>query len=588
MLIFVCASTWIFPAAAAPSAALGYKPKYPANFRHFNYVNPDAPRGGEISLAVLGNFAHFNPFILKGIPAAGLNELVFEPLMEQSWDEPYSLYAHLANDIALAPDKLSVTFHLDPAARFSNGEPVTADDVKFSFDTLMSKQAHPRYRFYWADIKSAEVVDVHTVRFRFAKVNPELYLIAAQIPVFARQWVGGKSFDQVTMQTPIGSGPYILHSYDLGKQVVYARNPNYWARDRAERRGMFNFDRVVFKYYLDDTVILEAFKAGEFGFMLENNSKRWARDYNGPQFRSGRIRREAFRHRNNAGMQAFVFNLRRPLFQDPRVRRAIMLALDFEWSNRNLFYNQYTRCNSYFSNSELAATGLPQGDELALLAPYRAQLPPAVFTVPWSPPTTDPPHSLRENLRTAQRLLTEAGWHLDGDRLVNASGTPLSFEIILAQGGFERIIAPFARNLAKLGIDARYRTIDTALYQRRTDTFDFDMTVDTMGQSQSPGNELINLWHSSTADQEGSSNLMGVKNPVVDALIEKVIYAPDRKRLVTAVHALDRVMLNYDYVVPNWYIGTHRVAYWDRFGYPKTLPLYYGAESWAIKTWWAK
>ncbi len=577
------------PATAAPAAALGYTPKYPSTFQHFGYVNPNAPRGGEFSVSVMGNFQNLNPFLLKGIPAAGLaTDLVFETLMEQSLDEPYSLYAHLARDVALAPDKLSVTFKLDPAARFSNGDPVTAADVKFSFDTLMSKQAHPRFRFYWADIKGVEALDAHTVRFNFAKVNPELFLIAAQIPIFSRKWVGDKPFDQVTMTTPIGSGPYRLARYDLGKQVVYERNPDYWARDRAERRGMFNFDRVVFKYYLDDTVILEAFKAGEFGFLLENNSKRWARDYNGPQFKSGRIKRTSLRHHNDAGMQGFVFNTRRPLFKDARVRRAITLAFDFDWSNRNLFYNQYTRCNSYFSNSELAATGVPEGEELKLLEPYRQQLPAEVFTVPWAPPTTTPPHSLRENLRLARALLKEAGWHLDGERLVNARGEPFEFEIIIAQAGFDRIFAPFARNLAKLGIAAHYRTIDTALFQRRTDIFDFDMTVDTMGQSQSPGNELMNLWHSSTANQEGSSNLIGINNPVIDALIGKVIYAPDRKHLVTAVHALDRVMQHYDFVVPNWYIATHRIAYWDRYGYPATLPLYFGADTWAIKTWWAK
>jgi microcin C transport system substrate-binding protein len=510
--------------------------------------------------------------------------------MEQSLDEPYSLYAHLAEDIEIAPNRLSVTFRLNPRARFSNGAPVTAQDVQFSFETLTGKQAHPRYRFYWADIRRAVALDARRVRFEFAKVNPELHLIAAQMPVFARAWVGDTPFDKLTTALPIGSGPYVVESYDFGKRVSYVRNPHYWAKDHNTRRGMFNFERIVIKYYKDETVRHEAFKAGEFEFLFENNSKKWARDYTGPQFDSGQIRRTELKHSNNAGMQGFVFNLRRPLFQDIRVRKAIGLALDFEWSNRNLFYNQYTRCYSYFSNSELAATGLPGPDEIELLAPFRRQLPRAVFTETWKPPSTLPPESLRANLRRARDLLAEAGWNLKDGILQNNNGERLEFEIMLVsvQKGFERIIAPFARNLAKLGIDLRYRTVDSALYQRRTDTFDFDMIVESFGQSQSPGNELIGLWHSSTADQEGANNVMGLKSPVVDALIQKVIYAPDRKHLVTATRALDRVLLHGEYVVPNWFIATHRIAYWDRFGIPASTPLYYGAESWMLRSWWKK
>jgi len=575
---------------AAPFVALGYTPKYPPGFHHFDYLNPNAPRGGDLILSAFGNFDSFNPYQLKGIPAAGLSELVFESLMEQSLDEPYSLYAHLAEDIEIAPNRLSVTFRISPKARFSNGAPVTAQDVQFSFETLTGKLAHPRYRFYWADIRRAIALDARRVRFEFAKVNPELHLIAAQMPVFARAWVGDKPFDKMSTVLPIGSGPYVVESYDLGKRVSYARNPQYWAKEHNTRRGMFNFDRIVFKYYKDETVRHEAFKAGEFEFLFENNSKKWARDYTGPQFDSGQIRRTELKHSNNAGMQGFVFNLRRPLFQDIRVRQAIGLALDFDWSNRNLFYNQYTRCYSYFSNSDLAATGLPGADEIELLAPFRKQLPRAVFTEAWKPPSTQSADGLRANLRRARDLLTEAGWNLKGGVLQNNKGERLEFEIMLVsvQKGFERIIAPFARNLAKLGIDLRYRTVDSALYQRRTDTFDFDMIVESFGQSQSPGNELVGLWHSSTADQEGANNVMGLKNPVVDALIQKVIYAPDRKHLVTAARALDRVLLHGEYVVPNWFIATHRVAYWDRFGIPAQTPLYYGAESWMLRSWWKK
>ena len=579
------------PAAfAAPSMGLGYAPKYPPGFHHFDYVNPNAPRGGDLTLSAFGSFESFNPYLLKGLPAAGISELVFEPLMEQSLDEPYSLYAHLAEDIAVAPDRLSVTFRLNAKARFSNGAPVTAQDVQFTFDTLKGQQAHPRYRFYWADIRRVVVLDARHVRFEFAKVNPELHLIAAQMPVFARAWVGDKPFDKLSTVHPVGSGPYVVESADFGKSVSYKRNPNYWAKELNTRRGMFNYDRVVFKYYKDETVRHEAFKAGEFEFLLENNSKKWARDFTGPLFDTGQIQRTELKHSNNAGMQGFVFNLRRPLFQDIRVRKAVGLALDFEWSNRNLFYGQYSRCHSYFSNSELAASGLPGADELKLLEPFRKQLPRALFTEVWTPPSALPPNSLRANLRHARDLLAEAGWKIKDGVLRNDKGEALEFEIMLVsvQKGFERIIAPFARNLAQLGIRLRYRTVDAALYQRRTDTFDFDMIVESFGQSQSPGNELVGLWHSSTADQEGANNVMGLKDPVVDALIQKVIYAPDRKQLVSATRALDRVLLHGEYVVPNWFIATHRIAYWDRFGIPAQTPLYYGAESWMLRTWWKK
>lgn len=573
-------------AVAAPSVALGYAPKYPADFTHFDYVDPSAPRGGELILSGFGSFDSFNPFILKGVSADGLATLVLEPLMVQSADEPYSLYAHLADDIELAADGLSVTFRLDSRARFSNGDPVLADDVKFSFDTLVSDKAHPQFRFYWADIKQAVVLDERHVRFDFVKRNPELHLIAAQMQVFSRKWVEGKEFDKLTRTPPIGSGPYTIGKYGLGKNITYVKNPDYWARDLPTRRGMYNFERVVYKYYGDETVQLEALKAGEFDFTLVLNSKQWARDYVGPQFADGRIVKEELAHRNNAGMQGFVMNTRRDRFKDRRVRRAVALAFDFAWSNRNLFYNQYERCDSYFSNSELAARGLPEGDELALLEPFRARLGPEVFAEKWTPPDTSEPGALRRNLREAKTLLEQAGWKIRDGRLRNATGQPFDIEVLLVQKGFERILAPYAHNLRKLGIELKYRTVDMSLYIQRRRTFNFDMMVAGFSQSQSPGNEQFSMWHSSSADQEGSNNLAGIKDPVVDALVEKIVYAPDRKALVTAARALDRVLLHGEYVVPNWYIATHRVAYWDKFGHPRTLPLYYDAESWVLQAWW--
>lgn len=576
------------PGFAASSIALGYTPKYPASFSHFDYANQAAPKGGSLSLPAVGNFDSLNPYLLKGIAAVGITDLVFETLMEQSLDEPFSQYGLLAQDVVLAADKLSVTFRLNPKARFSDGSPVFAADVKHSFDTLKSNLAHPQFRFYWADIKRAVAVDARTVRFEFAKVNPELHLLCGQIPVFSHKWGGGKAFDKVVTDLPIGSGPYRLENYQIGKKVSFARNSDYWARDLNVRRGAFNFDRINFVYYKDTTVQLEAFKAGEFDFVLVNNSKQWARDYKGPKFEQKLIKKAELRHNNNAGMQGFIFNVRRPVFQDKRVRQAIALALDFEWSNKNLFYNQYQQCYSYFSNSELAASGVPQGDELKLLEPFRNQLPPELFTQPWQPPSTSPPGSLRANLRKAKILLAEAGWTYRDGTLRNKVGQPLEFEIMLAEKAFERIVGPFARNLAKLGIQVNYRTVDISLYQRRADTFDFDMMVNSYGQSQSPGNEQMNMWHSSAADREGSNNIIGIKDPVVDAMVQKVVYAPDRKSLVTATHALDRVLLHGEYLVPHWFVPFHRVAYWDKFGFPQTLPKYYQATEWMLKYAWSK
>ncbi len=572
-------------AHAAGALALGYEPKYPEGFEHFDYVNPNAPRGGHLTLSALGNFSSLNPFLLRGTGAAGLDPLVFETLMDSSLDEPFSQYGLLAEDAELAEDRLSITYRINPDARFSDGSPVTAQDVKFSFDTLKSSQAHPQFRIYWSDIERAVVLGERTLRFEFAQVNPELHMIAGQIPVFSERWVGDRSFDEVVLDEPVASGPYRVESYDLGKSITYRRKPDYWASNLGVRRGMFNFERVTFRYYRDSTVQLEAFKAGEFDFNLVNNSKQWARDYTGSKFENGPIQKTTFDHQNNLGMQGFAFNLRRPIFQDKRVRRAITLAFDFEWANRNLFYDQYERCDSYFSNSELAATGLPSGDELALLELYRDQLSPEIFTKEWEPPSVEP-HGLRKNLIEAQRLLNEAGWHYRDGALRNADGRPFQIDLMLFQKGFLRIAAPFARNLAKLGIEMKYRTVDAALYERRAKSFDFDMMVASFGQSQSPGNELIGTFHSQSADQEGSRNLMGIQDPVVDALVEKVVFAPDRDALVTAVHALDRVLLNGEYLVPNWYIAEHRVAFRKRLAHPDTLPLYYNATDWALETWW--
>ncbi|MBT8126531.1 MAG: ABC transporter substrate-binding protein [Gammaproteobacteria bacterium] len=575
-------------ALAVPAMGMGYEPKYPADFKHFDYVSPNSTKGGEITLSGLGTFDSLNPYLLKGLAAGGLGVLVFESLLEKSLDEPFSMYGLIAEDFYLAADRLSVTFHINPAARFSNGRQVTAEDVKFSFDTLMSKAAHPQYRVYYGDIESAEVIDELTVRFHFKRRNRELHMIAGDIPIFAKEWIGTQPFEKVDDAKPISSGPYLVDDYERGRFIRYRRNPDYWAKDLPVRQGMYNFDTITYKYYKDSTIAHEAFKAGEFDFFYENYSKRWARSHVGPRYDSGEIRKTELVHSNNAGMQGFAINIRRDKFKDTRVRKALTLAFDFEWANNQLFYQQYERCDSYFSNSELASTGLPGGKELRILRKYRDQIPASVFDTEWRPPRTDAEKSLRDNLKQARDLLAEAGWTVQDGVLKNAQGDAFIIDVLLVQKGFGRIFAPFAHNLKKLGIDMKYRTVDESLYKRRLDAFDFDMVVTSFPQSVSPGNELMNMFHSQSAELEGSRNLVGIADPVVDALIENIIDAEGREQLIIAAHALDRVMLHNEYLVPNWFIDTHRIAYRDKFQIPKTLPLYYEPVSWMLKTWSTK
>ncbi len=573
---------------AAPAMGMGYEPKYPADYSHFDYVNPNAPKQGKLTMMGLGTFDSLNPYLLKGLSAGGLGLLVFESLLEKSLDEPFSEYGLIADDFFLAEDGLSATFHVNPLARFSNGDAITAEDVKYSFDILMSKESHPQFRVYYADVRSATVLDRLTVRFDFKNKNREMHMIIGEIPVFSRKWAGEQSFDKTSDIRPVASGPYIVDKYERGKTIEYIKNPDYWARDLPVRKGMFNYDQITYKYYKDSTIALEAFKAGEFDFFFENYSKRWARSHNGAQYDSGQIIKTELTHKNNAGMQGFAFNTRRDKFSDVRVRRALSLAYDFEWANDKLFYNQYVRAGSYFSNSELAAQGLPEGKELALLEKFRDQLPAEVFTKYWQPATTLPPDSLRNNLIQARDLLAEAGWTIQDGVLKNQQGEAFTLDILLVQPGFDRIIAPYAHNLKKLGIETSYRKVDSSLYKRRLDSFEFDMVVTSFSSSVSPGNELMNMFHSTSAELKGSNNLPGISNTVVDALVLNIVQAKDREEVVTASRALDRVLLYGEYLVPNWYINVHRIAYWDKFGVPETQPLYYEPISWLLKAWWIK
>lgn len=578
-----------WPLYASHGVSIDGTLKYPEGFKHFDYVSENAEKGGELILHDLGGFDKMNPFTLKGNAPYGLDTLIFETLAVPSLDEPFTEYGLIAKDIELAEDKLSVTFTINEQARFSDGTPITPEDVKFSLDTLKSDVAHPFYQIYLQDIKGTEILDEHRIRFLFARQNRELHMIASQLPVLSKAFYTKHPFNEPdnasAMVPPVGSGPYIVDKVNSGKSISYKRNTQYWAVDHPARKGMYNFDRITVKYFKDQIVSVEAFKAGEFDVMAVNIAKQWARDLDGKRFDSGELIKKRFPHKNNAGMQCFVFNTRRPLFTDPKVRRAIGLALDFEWTNKTIFFSQYTRSDSYFSNSELAAKGLPGEGELELLNPFREQLPPEVFTTPLAPPTTDPPSSLRKNLRLAKKLLSEAGWTIQDGALRNAAGKKFSFEILLVSPSFERVMAPFVNNLQKLGMEVNYRAIDVALYTDRIKNFDFDMVVNWFTQSQSPGNEQRDYWHSSSAEKKGSRNLIGIRNPVVDALVDKIIYATTREDLQNACRALDRVLWFHYYVVPNWYLPYHRIGYSAKFRQPETLPLYYSADQF-IMTWW--
>ena len=586
IIIFIIFIIFTLPINAEYSIGIGYQPKYPDNFSHFSYVNPNAKRTGSIKLSAFGTFESLNPFLLKSLAPTGINDLVFETLMERSLDEPSSSYGHIAEDYILAGDKLSVTYIINKKAKFSNGDAITASDIKFSFETLISKDAHPQYRIYWADIKSTEIINDRIIKFYFNRVNPELHMIIGDIPIFSPKWFAGKDFSNTILTKPIASGPYIIKSYEFGRFITYERNPNYWAKSMPTRVGMYNFDTIIFKYYKDMTVALEAFKSGEYDFIYENHSKRWARDYNGPNFDNQTIIKKELKHMNNAGIQGFIFNTRKKIFQNKDIRKAITLAFDFSWSNKNLFYNQYQRCESYFSNSELSAPINPSEDEILLaellnIPNHRLKPKDQSFLSSES-------KLFRNNLIEAKKIFDKIGWKVKNNILYDDNNKKVEFNFLLAQKGFERILAPFAVNLKKLGIKLNYRTIDLSLYQRRVDSFDFDMMVMSYPQSQSPGNELISMFHSSSADKKGAYNIGGINDNDIDKILNHIIYSENRKDMIISAHLLDRILWNEYYLLPNWYINKHRIAYFDKFDKPSILPLYYEATNYILKTWWVK
>ncbi|SNX29335.1 microcin C transport system substrate-binding protein [Polynucleobacter meluiroseus] len=604
LLLGLLASVWSVSTQAAQGISQYGKPKYPDGFSHFDYVNPNAPRGGTLTLPNPGqrtSFDKFNPFTLRGVSAPGI-ELMFESLAEGSADEVSSIYGLLADDIQIAADHKSVIFHIRPEARFSDGSPVLAADVKYSFDTLMSGKAHPRYATTFADVKQAVVLSTREVRFDFKNSNTELPIMVGTLPIFSRNW--GKAadgtitpFEKLAFEAPVGSGPYLIESFKAGKSIIFKRNPHYWVDELKKplnvRVGFYNFDRVVYKLYSDDAVRLEAFKAGEFDALVEYRAKIWAKGYVGSKFDNGTLRKTAFLNHNGAGMQGFAVNVRRPLFQDPRVREALGYALDFEWLNRQIFFDQYSRINSYFTNSDLSANFAgprnPSQAELKLLKPlkekYPQWVPDAVFGPMPAAPSTASPNSLRNNLKKARDLLGQAGWQYRDGALRNMQGEPFRFEIVEDGPFFLRVISAYLRNLEKLGIEVDIRTSDFALHQKRMNEYDFDMTTIRFPDSQNPGNELWDRFGSQAAKEKGSDNVIGIQSPVVDALVNEVTKAQNREELQAATRALDRVLWNSYYVIPQWYNPTHRVAYRKEMHYPNP-PLYYSAEPWIMQNWW--
>jgi microcin C transport system substrate-binding protein len=569
------------PVTVAHAFAMHGDVKYPAGFKNFEYVNPNAPKGGDVKFSAIGSFDSFNAFVLRGVPSA-LGRAAVETLMTSGGDEPFTEYCLLCETIEVPADRSWVAFNINPKARFHDGTPVTAEDVAWTFDTLKTS-GHPSYRQYYASVLKAEVTAPLRVRFTFdGQENRELPLIVGQLAVMSKKWWSTREFDKSSLEPIMGSGPYKVDSFDAGKSVTLRRVPDYWGNYLPVQVGRNNFDTMRYDYYRDGTVALEAFKAGEYDIRVENQALAWATRYESPAMTQGLYKKEEIPERLVASMQGLVMNQRKPLFKDPKVRQAMAYMFDFEWSNKNLFNGAYTRTRSYFDNSELSARGLPDAEELKLLTPLKDQLPPEVFTTEYNPPKTDGTGNIRDNQREALRLFREAGWQVSNQRLVNAAGEQFKFELLLADPQFERIVLPYAENLKRLGMDVNVRTVDTSQYQKRMEKFDYDMTIDTFGQSESPGNEQRDYWSTEAADIEGSNNTPGLKNAAVDRLIEAVIRAPSRADLVTATRALDRVLQWQHLVVPNWHITVVRVASWDRFSRPAITP----RAGYDSSTWW--
>jgi microcin C transport system substrate-binding protein len=581
-LILLCLTVAAWAAAGDYGLSLFGALKYGPDFKNFEYVNPSAPKGGTMKFSAIGTFDTLNPFNIQGVPAAGIGE-IFDTLVVRSEDEPGANYGLVAERVDVAPDKQSVLFTLRKEARFHDGAPMTPADVIWTFEALRTKGV-PLYRHYYGDVTSVEQEGDRGVRFRFKSANNrELPSIVGEMPVLSRAYWSSRDFAKTTLQPPLGSGPYKVAAVDPGTSITYKRVPDYWGADLPVNKGRFNVDTIRYDYYRDGTIALEGFKAGQYDIRRENSAKNWATGYDSPALRQGLIKKEVIPNQLPSGMQGLGFNLRRSIFRDPRVREALGYAFDFEWSNQNLFYGLYKRTRSYFDNSEVAATGVPQGDELKILEPFRGKIPDDVFTRQYDPPRYDAKFALRDGLAKGIALLKEAGWSFKGEQLVNdKTGQPFQFEILLDDPAYERIALPFLQNLKRMGITANVRTVDVAQYEQRMEHFDFDMAVALFPQSLSPGNEQRDFFGSKPADQPGSQNVLGIKNPVIDQLIEGLVTAPDRATLVQYCRALDRVLQWGYYVIPQFHLGAFWVAYWDKFRHPEVAPKY----GIGLDTWW--
>ena len=556
--------------------------KYKPGFKHFGYVNPNAPKGGTIRLWGLDTFETLNPYILKG-RKEDWNGLIFDTLMARAMDEPDALYGLVAESVTVAPDRGSVSFTIDPRARFHDGSPITADDIVFTFDTLV-KKGHPRYRIVYRDVLRAEKTGRRKARFVFKPgFHRDLPTRLAGLPVLSKAYYAKAKFDKTTFIAPLSSGPYRVEKVEPGRTMIYRRVADYWGRDLPVNRGRFNFDTIHIDYYRDRDIAFQAFFAGEYDFREEFTSRSWATQYDKPPVNKGFIKRATLPDETPSGVQAFFFNMRRGKFKDRNVRAAIDLAFDYEWTNKNLFYSQYKRTNSMFENSELAARGKPGKAELKLLTPLRGKVPDEVFAAPYMSPKTDGSGRLRGNLRRATRLLRKAGWRIRDGVLRDAAGRPLVIEFLMFEASFNRIVNPFIRNLERLGIRATVRIVDAANFKYRMDHFDYDAIIRRFVQPLTPGPEQRNYFSSANANVPGTLNTAGIMDPAVDTLVEKVIAARSRPALVAAVRALDRVLMWNRYSLPQWYKGSHNIAYWDKFARPGVKPRYARG---VVDTWW--
>ncbi|MBK7361067.1 MAG: ABC transporter substrate-binding protein [Micavibrio sp.] len=566
-------------------------PKYGPGFTHMDYTNPDAPKGGTLRLHAIGTFDSLNPFIIKGTPAAGMlflgQSLIYDSLMDQSTDEPFSMYCLICETVELPKDNKSITFNLRKEAKWHDGVPVTADDVVWSFNIFMEKGS-PFFKAYYDDVQEVVVETPTRVTFKFKHGdNSELPLILSQISILPKHyWTAeGRDFGASSLVPPLGGGAYKVGKVAAGRSIEYVRVPDYWGKDLPLNKGKFNFDRITYDYYRDSDVALEAFLAGEYDVRDENTAKLWAESYNVPQVKDGRIIKAEIPHKRPAGMQGFIYNTRRPVFADKKVREALAYAFDFEWSNKQFAFGSYKRSRSYFSNSDLASSGLPQGRELEILEKYRGKIPDEVFTTEYNPPKSDGSGNNRAGLAKAKEILDAAGWAMGPDGIRAKNGVKLEFEIIDSNPQFERWTLPFVSNLKKLGIKANFRTVDPAQYQNRMNEFDYDMTVMSIGQSDSPGNEQRDFWSSQKADMPGSRNYMGVKDPVMDEIVEDLIKAKSREDLVAYTHALDRVLQWNFYLIPHWHIDHWRLVWWNKLEKPAKLS---DLTPGITDTWWAK